>query len=1304
MKRQLKWLLSLGLYTALLLSLSSPISLQAMSDDDWSIALDKEPPAQPPAPTSTQPIIEPSASKPSSSTTPSSDDDDWILTFDEPVDEPPVLPKKKTSGAAAAKEPEELSISLEIPVLGTLELSLFEEKDKAGKTVSGFKTYLPKRNSDLALGPLVLNDGEMRLVEDNLGYTAHATLFGKKGSVYLKSGPGTTTEEPPATETTPADPKKPKKKVYTKVTFGISFTNKPTLELIPGKTATINSVDLVLEKKQPTKLVMTTKMLKQDVIIVLEIGKGFTNAWTELKDVDLVDIIAPIRGTPLEKGKLSSFKLMIKNFTAKKELRPERPRTLLISGKANLAGVASLDDIQELQDQDIAINGTFTSKGEKSLKAEAKKLTLPIGTIDSAIISADLAKGKKSFTLGGAGKIDFPEIGTLNTEISATIDQKGIVFSSGIKQDIEFAGIDIKSITLKFSSADKSLSLIGAADIKGYKTTITLSKGKDGKVVAQAALLEKEIKPFASLNVPYVEDIALKDPTFSFEKNKEGYEIHLNCTLTLFGVPLKGEFDATSKGAKVLKVKAPVNWKLSDGVSGLKGTLFDDIKLDDLSFIFSSADYHDTEQDHTFRKGFNFVSKTTLSGQLAPAGKFAGKEGTTISLIGYIAANPIESRFTAQIGGAGIKLSDKGTLGSLELEIAGNPVPSFALLTTFIVKPSPYDDPLNLTVRISFSAAADFSIAGTMLGFWKNPFGISGLELGNVAAEVDANLLTVFELGPKSFGVGGEIVVGKKQIALYVKLPLAGGGNDFVLYGELKNKACDPKTEKCTNEPKQTCPPLEKDQAELTLGDIIQYATKTIGHEVNGDKLPRIGIRDVKIYIVPNTTSIGELIFERGFTLRGGIFFPGFEAYGNINASQDGLIAEAYCTPVHLGPLEITQSDMEVDGSCSVDMKVSACDLSTNPTAPVKHKEGTKNPRACIPARFAGGPLMSMTLALAKQQLFISGKIKLGEVFETQSCMDISSDGVAFDFITALGKAQYKKQGQPDKPLLAVRLKGKSEGNITSSDFDFKVDACFQQYLLQYLRDQVEVGIDQAQKEVKKALEAAEKEVREQTEKAQAQVQAGIATAQAKVDDAKKSLSAIDDAIKKEKDAIEKAQADVNSATDTLNNIDCKLAGFTQQLGDVFTKKLVAQGILEGAKQASTGTLLASKSAAQGALDAANKTLDAAEQTAVGTIEVGKQAGTGVLIGTKVATVGMLEGAKQFINRGVLGLVDVQKIRYSGSLKQIEKGILGNVELSLVLVGQSMSMKMDIDITDPFKNIEAIAKTITNTIVESFIK
>lgn len=1093
--------------------------------------------------------------------------DSTNLTFDE-----------LTTTAAPSQTPEpsqeEVSLPMDLPIIGTVNLIPFTKTNpKTGKEVSGMKVYVPNKGKKLVLGPLTLDQGELLLINDEPRYLARATLFGKSATLSIKKASkekkSSEEEKPAQEESSPAQKKRTKLPSFSRIVFGIKFAKEPTLEIIPGKKAILKNMELILEKNKPVLIVANTNLLGQPVKITFALSKKNTDMWAEFKQPIAFDSIIPqLTGTPAADIQLTSCTFIIKNIVSK----PKKPIRYILEGKTDISKVPG---IESKDAQEISIKGTYT-KNKSQFLLKTKQLNLPdIGTVNNAKIVIISKKDPKDTTnkkyitttnLLGTMHIRIPEIGEFDTTINASITKKGIILSGKIEQTVRFADIDISNITLKISSIKKSIALIGDGEIKGYKARIGIMRDSKGTITAQAKILEKEIKPFAETHIPEISDISLKNPQFTFEKKEATYEVFMGGTVNLFGVPLAGKLNVkTSDGRTItlLQADAPAHWKLSQGIAQMKGTLFNAIDLEELSFIVSNDEYVDTEKKVTYKKGMNFVAKTTLSGPLVPVAVFTGTDKTSsITISGYIAPDPLNSIFRAAIpNGVNIK-NDSVQLGKLELEIAGNPTPTFSLLTTLMVKPSSHDDTLTLTSRISFKLEPlEVALAGTMQGFWQHPFGIQGFEIGNVAAQIAFGAAFPETGVPASIGLAGQMTIGSRQAAMALKIPLAGDP-DMVLCGAL---------------------------SKLSIEDLMDIAIK-LASDISGKKLPNIlpdiGIENMKLYVAPKTTTIGELSFDQGLTVRGVLFIPGFKAFGNITVSSSGLIAQASCTEIKFGPknaplLLISRSKEDTtfkntdkttqdpfenkkNKACSVQVastthmpaisqlvdaidssdSLNALDTLSAPTAPdkqsVEQEESLKTARsadiACAPDSTLlteyNGPTMHIVLNLeqdlSKQGILVSGLFKVAEIFEEEAYFRMDKDGIEFDFETALGKTAYH-----GKPLLQTCINGKSSGPLTNPDFALTLD--FQQYLLSYVKEQTKVAIMKAKEDVRAGVASAKQETVTKLTAASQEASTGIDKAVEEVKKSQDALDAINKKINDIKETFSNAKKDAQKTRDTLD-------------------------------------------------------------------------------------------------------------------------------------------------------------------------
>jgi len=899
---------------------------------------------------------------------------------------------------------------------------------------------------------------------------------------------------------------------------------------------------------------------------------------------------------------------------------------------------------------------------------------------------------KNNIELRGSAHITIPEIGDFDVELEATLNKKGIAFSSYLAQTLTFAGVNIEDVYIQFSSANKSFKLFGDAEIKDYKTVLVLDvaqiKGRYS-VSGVGQITEKTIYPFPKSDIPTLKNLALDNPEFLITKKGAEYDIVLSSDITMFGGSLHGELslkkNKKGKTSELLEIATPPTWKLSDGMPVLKATLFDDIVLDTIILVISSDDFEDTDRKITFKKGINFIANTKLTKALAPVGRLTTSASTTTSspsenklvVIGYIPENPLAMTLSIELERPLPIKADGIAVKELSIEVGTNtkvkpPRTSFSLHADDIeVKPTPKDDKaLVLSADITYAPPTTFSLSGTMLGKWVNPFGIKGLEIGSddpnspvqgVAVQMMFDLKKFPITGmPENLGIAAALTLGKRHIAMAAKIPIGalsgpsapGAAKEAlgsVIYGSVD---------------------------ELTLSDLVDTAQKMAKKKIpNIDSLPLndIGLKDTKLYIVPIETKIGQMSFDPGLTFDGTIFMPGFKAYGHLNVSDSGILAQAFCTEVNFGPLKITKSDKETPSDTKEREEVlSFCDEAETET----------DKKLCD--LFKTGPMMHLDLSLFKQELLVSGKISVAGIFENESYISLSKNGFAFDFRTALGPEQYNGQ-----PLLQSEIKGQSSGSLDKPQFTLTIT--FEQNLQKYIIAQTKLAIKKAHDDVHNKLGKAIAD----TANSMQQAQASIATVSTQV------TTSTSTANTQAQQSLQDAQAQVDSLQKDIDHLNDMIASHEQTCSLIHPKDCayIVQDKLDIAgKQASmaiaTAALDAAKALVQGSIGAGNTIAQGAISIGSGSVQATNTLTHGVLTKTEQTAHKTLAFAEQ-ITQQILEGFDIQNITYQGDLESLANGVLGNVSCTAMILGTPTKITFSLDVKKP---INSIANLITKIV------
>lgn len=163
-------------------------------------------------------------------------------------------------------------------------------------------------------------------------------------------------------------------------------------------------------------------------------------------------------------------------------------------------------------------------------------------------------------------------------------------------------------------------------------------------------------------------------------------------------------------------------------------------------------------------------------------------------------------------------------------------------------------------------------ISATMVGTWDNPFGTHNLSISNVGLEL--------RLPPPSIGIIGALRIGDFEGKAAVSLNVANPMQSMlaVQFEELKLVQLFD----------AFCPPQAR---QAIPGDLVTTILD-------------VEFEDVKIYIVPQSTTIAGVDFEQGIRLQGRMIFWGLMADGRLLIDQgSGILVEGDIDDVVLGSI-----------------------------------------------------------------------------------------------------------------------------------------------------------------------------------------------------------------------------------------------------------------------------------------------------------------------------------------------------------------------------------------------------------------
>jgi len=801
------------------------------------------------------------------------------------------------------------------------------------------------------------------------------------------------------------------------------------------------------------------------------------------------------------------------------------------------------------------------------------------------------------------------EVSGQKVSVSGKIEGQKVTFSlvvphlvaSQVSPLLKSIDLTIDNATITTVPQDEAFSISGTMNIQGYPTTGTLS-GKGPEIALKAEVITKEpLVPFKDSLVPQLKNITFSNPTFTVQQKHNEAELVLTGTVHIsdqsFQAQLSFKQDQQNNQVILAQVHMPPGSHLSSIVPQFKNTVFDDIICKNVSIIMSSDVYYDIEKAVTFKQGINFYGTATLTGSLAPVNALTKKAAdSSVTIFLALATDPLESVLSAQIPTGLTFKKNIASLSHLSLEISGAP-PHGSLSASIIVKPTPKDDPLVGTARVSIGVT-EALLSATMAGEWSNVMGIKNFSIKDVAVQMGIDYEQFVETGlPDSFGIAGSFSLGSKAVSIAGNM--SSKSEDLMLAGSL--------------------PPL-------SIDDVAQFAASIIKKQIPTNKIPAIGMDDAKVYVVQKPMMIGELAFAPGINIAAALHILTFVARASMTFNQGGIFAEGYCSEVKFGPVLITGDP--------------------------------KDPKSAA----AHGPLLYIHLPvslLLDQELYLSGIIKIDDIFAGNGKLHISRDGLFFNFETKMAN------------VFSITIDGKAP--LNNPDFDLVVD--FKNDFTSFVQKLVDTELQKSQLKT-----------------------------DAKIQEARSNLINLDNTIKDLDKKIFEKQQQLNHAGGDDKNLK-SMRDKIVQLQNKWDKFTIPERVLH---TVDVGGELAALKTALGIAEVGKKTTDVAK---LNTEIIGLQiARDNALLARNVAdaflkslqkTVAGGEKVGEAVVSIGLGFIRVEGIHFEGKASAIVKGIMPSLTIDISdALGQRHVLKdVSFDVTKPQESAQLIGQKIIDFII-----
>lgn len=568
-----------------------------------------------------------------------------------------------------------------------------------------------------------------------------------------------------------------------------------------------------------------------------------------------------------------------------------------------------------------------------------------------------------------------------------------LVFEAEMEKPLKFFKINIDKPKAIFST-DGTFELSGLAVILDKKVKAHIVRKKVINPLTKKItrvfefkgelITKKPIKPFKKIPVPALKKISIENPYIGLTLGKKK-KLFFGGETTILG--LKGiiKLTATSATKISLSIMPPKEgWDVTKASKLLKPL---SKILTDYTLIASSYAYKDTDYGIMVKPGITFAAKidpTAIPGLNKLLEKMPIKPQPCVIAgtlgkpkdISFTALIPIELPLMSQELMKTKKFIPKIILKNLKLNLAGIP-PEIAFKCSVELTPRKDDAPLLFTGAFTVDLTGQFGIEGSMDGAWKDPFGIKGLLIEDVAFEFGARPNPPpIVIVPQRFGFTGITILGDRsdpkkhvraEITAYINIKQP---QNIVFHTSINH---------------------------LTLQDLITIP-KHAGIPIPQLKVPNFGIHDCQISFSPlgATVQVGEIIktFEQGIILKGKIEILDKYAVGEIRIiTKPGLDMGIHLlgelSKINIGPLLITGAGQD-------------------------RKYDTKDDAAIV----------MMKLTPKEQMLYISALAKCFESYGNIE-VDISKKGIHFDLSSTLFN------------VFNTRLSGHTSGtNLVDAKFD----------------------------------------------------------------------------------------------------------------------------------------------------------------------------------------------------------------------------------------------------------------------------
>jgi len=304
------------------------------------------------------------------------------------------------------------------------------------------------------------------------------------------------------------------------------------------------------------------------------------------------------------------------------------------------------------------------------------------------------------------------------------------------------------------------------------------------------------------------------------------------------------------------------------------GSFIDTLKFSKVAIIYASAASTTEDPDLSLpvKKGLQL---TGLLQEVPALSQLTKNKQIGLQLTALLGST---TSISISMPDSSLSLGSSVTCDPFSIAIQLLPAPGFDLLYGMNVRVPKQDTPLHFDLKLGIGVTGANG-SGTMKGYWKNPFGVNGLQIGpDLALQVDIIYAQFVSTGtPSGFGITGGIMLGDIQGRMAIQI--SEDPTHEILYGEVDH---------------------------LSPDNLVKFASSITGLKLKNDAVPDFfDLKQLKLYCAPTGGSIGTVTYEQGFSFACDLVLFGKEVAVYTAFNSSGVTAKGYLDQLEVGPLKI---------------------------------------------------------------------------------------------------------------------------------------------------------------------------------------------------------------------------------------------------------------------------------------------------------------------------------------------------------------------------------------------------------------